>query len=48
MTPEEFEQIKERTTRYRGEDGKERAVILWSDWEAIQEELSPTPENAEP
>lgn len=27
--------IETRTTRYQGEDGKERAVIMWEDYEAL-------------
>lgn len=31
--------IKERTTRYKGEDGRERAVLLWDDYEELLAEI---------
>jgi len=30
-----LESLKTRTTRYQGEDGQERAVILWPDYETL-------------
>lgn len=37
MTIAEFRSLQTRVTRYKAEDGHERAVLLWTDYEAILE-----------
>lgn len=41
MTPSQLASLRTRVRCYKAEDGRERAVLLWDDWMAIVQELTP-------